>query len=62
MKLTPGTRLRSAVTEVVVIRSPRSGIPYCGGVAMLAPADVKPVGSAPLADQTGGSRLGKAIL
>jgi hypothetical protein len=61
MKLTPGTRLRSAVceTEGVMVRVPSEGVPACGGVAMLPIAEARPEGGAPAGDQAGGSQVGK---
>jgi hypothetical protein len=49
MQLKPGTRWRSAVSdvEVVVVRPPKSaGVLACGGVAMLAPGAARAVGAA----------------
>jgi hypothetical protein len=61
MKLTPGTRLRSAVcgTEGVVVRVPGEGVPACCGVAMLPIAEARPEGAAPDPAFAGGSQVGK---
>jgi hypothetical protein len=63
MKLTPGSRWKSAVcdTEVVVLKAPKSeGDLTCGGSAMLpAAAAARPADAAPAAGDDGGSLLGK---
>jgi hypothetical protein len=62
MKLTPGSRWKSAVcdTEVVVLKGPKSeGELSCGGVAMLAMGAARPTVAAPAAGADAGSLLGK---
>lgn len=61
MKLTPGTRLKSAVcdTEAVVVRVPSAGTVACGGTAMIGHADVKPNDGAIDPALAGGSAIGK---
>jgi hypothetical protein len=61
MKLTPGTRLRSAVcdTEAVVVRVPAEGVPACGGAAMLPIVEARPQVGSPAPDLAGGSQVGK---
>jgi hypothetical protein len=61
MKLTPGTRLKSAVcnTEVVVVRVPAAGTITCGGAAMVPIADERPDNAVIDPDSAGGSLIGK---
>lgn len=61
MKLTPGTRLKSAVcdTEAVIVRVPADGAIQCGGTAMIAFADAKPDDGAVDPAFAGGSAIGK---
>jgi hypothetical protein len=61
MKLKPGMRIKSAVcdTEVVVIRAPKSGLPFCGGAEMLAPTEARPTVGASLDPHSKGTVLGK---
>ena len=62
MKLTPGTRLKSAVcdTESVVVRPPKTpGALSCGGAPMIAYTETRAPGGAPAEGHTGGSLLGK---
>ena len=62
MKLTPGSRWRSAVcdTEVVVVKPPKeSGELQCGGVAMIPSSTDRPEGLSPVEAFSGGTLLGK---
>jgi hypothetical protein len=62
MKLTPGSRWKSAVcdAEVVVIKAPKElGTLACGGLPMLAAGVERPTTSGPLEGHNGGSLLGK---
>lgn len=62
MKLTPGTRWKSAVcdTEVVLVKPPKAGgLLECGGVAMIAFDAPRPAGLSPAQDRAEGSLLGK---
>ena len=62
MKVSPGSRWRSAVcdTEVVVVKGPREpGVLACGGTAMLAMGAERPAGAAPDPQLSGGTQLGK---
>jgi len=61
MKLTPGTRLKSAAcdTEAVVVRVPSEGEITCGGAPMIPFAEAKPEGVALDASAAGGTLMGK---
>ena len=59
MKLTPGTRLKSAVCEAVVVRLPAAGEISCGGAPMIPVAEVKPNDAALDPAWAGGSQIGK---
>jgi hypothetical protein len=62
MKLTVGSRWKSAVcdTEVVVVRPLKDeGQLECGGAAMLTISAERPSGGAPGADRSSGTLLGK---
>ncbi len=62
MKITPGSRWKSAVcaTEVVAVKVPKDEVHLeCGGVAMLATAAERPAGGVPAADHKAGTLLGK---
>lgn len=62
MKLTPGSRWKSAVcdTEVVVVKGPREAAELaCGGTAMVAMGAERAAGAAPDAKHNSGSLLGK---
>jgi hypothetical protein len=62
MKLTPGSRWKSAVcnTEVVLVKPPKAGrVLECGGVAMMAYGETKPEGLSPSAMHSTGSLAGK---
>ena len=62
MKLTAGSRWKSAVcdTEVVVVRPPKdAGQLECGGAAMIAMNAERSAGAVPLAERSAGTLLGK---
>lgn len=62
MKITPGSRWKSAVcaTEVVAVKAPKDEVQLeCGGAAMLAASAERPAGGAPAADCKAGTLLGK---
>jgi len=62
MKLTPGSRWKSAVcdTEAVIVRPPReAGALECGGAPMVSIKDVPAAGIEPDMALMGGSLLGK---
>src|SRR5260370_429953 len=62
MKLTAGSRWKSAVcdTEVVIVRPPKDeGQLECGGSAMLAMSAARPPGAVPQPERSGGTLLGK---
>lgn len=62
MKITPGSRWKSAVcaTEVVVVKAPKDPVLLeCGGAAVLASAAERPSGGSPAADRKAGTLLGK---
>src|SRR5262245_10859661 len=64
MKLTPGSRWKSAVcdTEVVVMKAPPEGELACGGSTMLAMNASRPTGGTVTAGQDGGTLLGKRYI
>ena len=61
MKLTPGTRLKSAAcdTEAVVVRVPSEGAITCGGAPMVPFAEAKPAGVSLDSAASGGTLMGK---
>ncbi len=62
MNMKPGSRWKSSVctAEVVVVKPPANGGELCcGGVPMLDAKAERPEGATPLADQCGGTLLGK---
>lgn len=62
MKLSAGSRWRSAVceAEAVIVRAPKEGGQLeCGGVAMIPVKDARPAGVQPDAARMTGSVLGK---
>jgi len=62
MKLTPGSRWKSAVcdTEIVIVRPLKdAGQLECGGAAMLAMGAERPAGAALSPERSGGTLLGK---
>ena len=62
MKVTPGSRWKSATctTEVVVVKAPKQeGELACGGEAMMPVAAERPAGRVPAAGFDGGTLIGK---
>lgn len=62
MELRPGTRLKSAVcsTEVIVVKAPKEKTDLrCGGVAMLGVGEDPPTDVDTVADNGGGTQVGK---